>query len=91
VTDHDVIGKLTEMLTTQHSRSFSLAAEHQPNDLDVLPLSSRSGTARNRRAITPWRLRRHGGRGEGACERDPSEFEVRIGLNGGAQERYRVG
>ena len=45
VSDHDVAGKLAEVLTPEHGSAVSLAAEHQRDHLDVLALPSCGGTA----------------------------------------------
>lgn len=81
MSDHDVVGKLTEMLTSENGSAFSFAAEHQPDDLDVLALPSCGGTARQWCAVTPGCLRRHASRCKRTRESDPSEFEVRIGFD----------
>jgi hypothetical protein len=91
VSDQDVAGKLAKVLTSEHGSAFSLAAEHQPDYLDVLALPPRGGTARKRRAITPWCLSRHASCCECAGESDPSEFEMGIGFDRGTEQRYGVG
>jgi hypothetical protein len=52
VSDQDVTRKLPEMLAPEHGGAFALAAEDQPDNLDVLALPSSGRTARTRRAVT---------------------------------------
>jgi len=48
VGDKDVTGKLPEMLAREDGGALSLAAQHQPDDLDVLALPPGGGTTRTR-------------------------------------------
>ena len=86
--DKHVGWELAKVLPAENGSAFSLAAEHQPDDFDVLTLAARrSANAHTGRAVTPRSASRHVGVCECAGKSNLRQFEMGVGVDRGAEER----